>query len=57
MRVLGAVFLARFFGYIGVCFSPIAAWYGAFVLVISSFFYNINKFKKMVKKQPGYKKT
>ena len=47
MRVLGAVFLTKFFGYVGVCLSPIAAWYGAFVLVIISFFYNMHKLKKI----------
>lgn len=47
MRFLGAVVLAKIFGYVGACFSPIAAWYGAFILVIISFFYNIKKLKKI----------
>lgn len=46
MRIMGAFVLTKFFGYTGVCLSPICAWYGAFILVICSYFYNIKKLTK-----------
>ena len=48
IRALGAFVLAYFFGYLGICLSPICAWYAAFFLIIGSYFCNM---KKLLKKQ------
>ena len=48
MRTIGAFILSSFIGYIGICLSPICAWWGAFFMVIIAYFVNI---KKLLKKQ------
>lgn len=51
MRVLGAVVLAHLFGYVGICCSPILAWYGAFFMVIGAYIFNIRKLLKSSSKK------
>lgn len=46
MRLIGALVLAKLFGYVGVCWSPITAWYAAFIMVMASYFYTARKILK-----------
>ncbi len=46
MRVIGALLFAKWFGYIGICWSPISAWYSAFLMIIISYFYHMHKLKR-----------
>ena len=51
MRSIGAFVLAYFFGYIGICLSPICAWYGAFFMVTAAYIINIRKLLKKTNTQ------
>ena len=47
MRAMGAIILANLFGYIGICWSPICAWYAAFILIIIFYLYYIKNIKQL----------
>ena len=45
-RTFGATFLGKYFGYDGVCFSTILAWWFAGILIIASYLFYMKSFSK-----------
>ena len=45
-RTFGAAFLGKHFGYTGVCFSTVLAWWFAGLLIIVSYFFYMKTFSK-----------
>ena len=49
MRIFGAFFLTKIFGYVGICWTPSCSWYVTFLMVIISYFTSIIKLLKKQK--------
>ena len=46
VRSVGAGVFASLFGYVGACSTSIVAWYSAFLIVMVSYIFTINKLEK-----------
>lgn len=49
MRIFGAFFLTKIFGYVGICWTPSCTWYVTFIMIAGSYLFNIIKLLRVQK--------